>query len=149
MKSLELKKISGKGLRVLVVHTRWNSEIVNELVSLCLETLRESGCEVVVKDVPGCYELPFACQTLLASTTESFDGAVAIGLLIKGQTMHFEYISTATTSGLMQAQLELRKPIVFGVLTCLTEEQAKARIQHAKEWALTAIEMCLLKGCTK
>ena len=81
---------------------------------------------------------------------------IAIGCLIKGETMHFEYIADATSHGLMKAQLDIGKPIVFGVLTCLTEEQAKARAgltpnghNHGYDWGITAVEMARVQNKLK
>ena len=79
------------------------------------------------------------------------NAVIAIGCLIKGETMHFEYIAEATSHGLMDVQLKTGTPVVFGVLTCLTDEQALARAgltpnghNHGYDWAITAIEMANL-----
>ena len=77
-----------------------------------------------------------------------FDAIIAIGVLIKGETMHFEYIADATSHGLMRVQLDLGVPIIFGLLTVLTEEQGKARAglsegthNHGEEWGQAAVEL--------
>ncbi|KAJ3326294.1 oligosaccharyl transferase stt3 subunit [Boothiomyces sp. JEL0866] len=142
------------------LHTRWNSPIVNLLVEGARNTLLESGVSpenIVLHNVPGAYELPFATQKLLkksANSSQPFDAAISIGVLIKGSTMHFEYIADATSQGLMRVGLDLGIPVVFGVLTCLTEEQAFVRAgdaskgsnahNHGIDWAHTAIEMATL-----
>lgn len=78
----------------------------------------------------------------------AFDAIIAIGVLIKGDTMHFEYIADAVSHGLMRVQLDTGVPVVFGVLTVLNEDQAKARAgvtsgghNHGEDWGLAAVEM--------
>ena len=84
-----------------------------------------------------------------------FDAVISIGVLIKGETMHFEYIADAVSHGLMRVGLDMSVPVIFGVLTCLNEEQAWMRAggqpgeskqghNHGKDWAETAVEMALL-----
>ncbi|KAI8905011.1 6,7-dimethyl-8-ribityllumazine synthase [Gorgonomyces haynaldii] len=153
VKGLKLEKINGAGLKVLIVHTRWNDKIVNELVKGCVDTLLENQVrreDIVIKSVPGSFELPYGTRKLLENS--HFDAAISIGVLIKGSTMHFEYIADATSHGLMRVGLDLNKPVIFGVLTCLTEEQAFQRAglgpnshNHGQDWAVSAIEMALLK----
>ncbi|KAK4131980.1 Lumazine synthase [Trichocladium antarcticum] len=89
--------------------------------------------------------------TTVAATTVStgpFDAIIAIGVLIKGETMHFEYISESVSNGLMRVSLDTGMPVIFGVLTVLTDEQAKARAgiiegshNHGEDWGLAAVEM--------
>lgn len=137
------------------------------------KTLKECQVKdenVFVVDVPGSYELPFACSkvigtgapsrlmwarqtpcSLILGTAGKYDVVIAIGCLIKGQTMHFEYIAEATAHGLMEVQLKTGIPVIFGVLTCLTDDQALARAglttsghNHGIDWAITAVEMANL-----
>lgn len=82
----------------------------------------------------------------------AFDALIAIGVLIKGETMHFEYIADSVTHGLMRVQLDTGVPVVFGVLTVLSEDQAKARAgvlagshNHGEDWGLAAVEMAVKK----
>jgi 6,7-dimethyl-8-ribityllumazine synthase len=85
--------------------------------------------------------------------SQPFDAVIAIGVLIKGQTMHFEYISDAVSHGLMRVQLDTGVPVIFGVLTALSEEQALLRAgigkgddkghNHGLDWALAAVEMAI------
>lgn len=144
------KKLDATGSKILIVHTRWNLPIVNELVSACEKTLKEMGAEVVFAEVPGCYELPFACTKLGVNPT--IKAVIAVGVLIKGETMHFEYIADATSQGLMRVGLDIHKPLIFGVLTCLNESQAWSRAgkgegshNHGEDWAYAAVEMIKLK----
>ena len=90
MKELQLKKVNGNGLKVLIIHTRWNSEIVGQLVVGSKQVLEANGCIVTVRDVPGAYELPFATQQLI----KDYDACIPIGVLIKG----FAIVSYIPTS---------------------------------------------------
>lgn len=117
-------------LRVGIIRTTWNDTLVTSLSSQCKQALLSSGITVGnivtdVYDVPGAFELPFAAQRLAASG--SVDAIVCFGVLIKGETQHFEYISAAVASGLMQVQLSTNVPVLYGVLNCTTLSQAEAR----------------------
>lgn len=155
----------GKELRVLLVYARWNAKITDALVEGAQSELKAAGHKVVLQSVPGSWELPFAIRSQLTSAHaqgdllgsssagsgpagNEFDAAIAIGCLIKGETMHFEYIADAVAHGLMRTSLDLNIPVIFGVLTVLNEAQAEARAgiptgshNHARDWARAAIEM--------
>jgi 6,7-dimethyl-8-ribityllumazine synthase len=124
MKGVTNLNLSGQSLKITIVHTRWNTEIVQSLVNSCQSTLSSLGCSVTLHSVPGAFELPLACQFITTSPSPP-DAVIAIGCLIKGETMHFEYISDATSQALMQLGLKTNVPVIFGVLTCLNEEQAR------------------------
>ncbi|KAI8912004.1 hypothetical protein DFJ77DRAFT_85185 [Powellomyces hirtus] len=153
------QRADGKGLRILIVHTRWNLPVVTALLNGCVNSLKEHGVfDITIRDVAGCFELPFGVSSLLSQGT--YDAAIAIGVLIKGSTMHFEYIADASTSGLMRVGLDSKKPVIFGVLTCLTEEQSKQRAgiagpngdeghNHGADWGAAAVEMARLNGAGK
>jgi 6,7-dimethyl-8-ribityllumazine synthase len=140
-------------LRVLIVHARWNAHIVDALVHAAKRALIEKHhlhpTHIDVKTVPGCFELPLACKKLAKSG--NYQAVIAIGVLIKGDTMHFEYIAQAATQGLMNVGLEMNVPVVFGILTCLNEKQALQRAgmegghNHGEDWGSAAVEMALLK----
>lgn len=156
IKGIEKKsKLDGSALHVVVIHTEWNQPVVGPLVTGCVDTLRANGCDKVdVVVVPGAFELPFACQRLIKQDA-SIDAVVAIGCLIKGDTMHFEYICESVSHGLMRVGLDTNVPVIFGVLTCNTEEQALQRAgvvpghhNHGPEWATAAITMAQLKAKT-
>ena len=135
----------GRGLRFAIVKSMWNDKVVNALVDGCVDTLRDMGStDVTIETVGGAFELPLAAQALAKSL--QFDGILAIGCLIKGETMHFEYISSAAVDGLMRVGLDSGVPVLNGVLNVLTEDQALARAglieTHGNEgvgWAKTAI----------
>lgn len=139
------------GYRVAVVTTQWNTAVVSALSEACVATLKGLGVGTVLQHtVPGAYELPYAAATLLDSG--SVDAVVCIGVLIKGETMHFEYISQAVSSALMDLQCRPGSaPVVFGVLTCLTEAQAMDRAgmtgahNHGVDWGNAAVHMINLR----
>jgi 6,7-dimethyl-8-ribityllumazine synthase len=138
---------SGSGRRVAVLASRFNEPIVKKLVDGALEALLKYG--VVFEDidvvwVPGAWELPGAARRLLE--TERYDGIVAVGAVIRGETAHFDFIAGEASRGLAEASADSETPIGFGVLTCDTEEQAEARAGGAhgnKGWdaAVATLEM--------
>lgn len=139
-----------QALRIGVISTRWNAEYVNALLTDVKSTLKEKEMKddsIVYMQVPGAYEIPVAARLMCAA--QKVDAVICLGVLIKGETDHYDYIAEAVSSGLMDLQLSLSIPIVFGVLCCATNEQAEERSlgdkSHAKEWALTAIEMAQLR----
>jgi 6,7-dimethyl-8-ribityllumazine synthase len=77
--------------------------------------------------VPGSYEVPWAAQQLIQTAQNSLDAVLCFGVLIKGETMHFEYISSSVSSAIMNLQMSTGVPILYGILNCLTLEQAAAR----------------------
>jgi len=119
---------SGVGRRIAVVASRFNEPIVQKLLDGALDALVKYGVafeDIDVVWVPGAWELPTAARWLLAS--ERYDGVVAVGAVIRGETAHFDYIAGEASRGLAAASAESETPIGFGVLTCDTDEQAEAR----------------------
>ncbi|KAL8641562.1 MAG: hypothetical protein Q9228_001637 [Teloschistes exilis] len=193
----ETQAYDGSSLRIAIVHARWNTAVINALLEGTKKALIKTGVtdeNIVVQDVPGSYELPYAVQRIYAasqiqsSTSTSaftpsatdllsstamtdltpgplpetsstrpsatakasvapFDAIIAVGVLIKGETMHFEYIADAVSHGLMRVQLDAGVPVVFGLLTVLNEEQAMARAGmtgthcHGEDWGAAAVEL--------
>lgn len=142
--------LDGTEVRVGILRTRWHDEIVSDLVSGVRTSLTEAKVQesnIIQYDVPGAFELPLACRYLALSGT--VDAIVPIGVLIKGETTHFEVISDSVTSGLMQVGLSTGIPVVFGVLTAMTEEQAVARStgtnNHGLQWGKAAVDMATLR----
>ncbi|SCU80985.1 LAFA_0C02146g1_1 [Lachancea sp. 'fantastica'] len=145
------QKYNGSGLKVGIVHARWNRQVIDALVKGAIDKMLSLGVkeeDIHVETVPGSFELPFAAKKL--SEKYHFDVVIPIGVLIKGSTMHFEYISDATTQALMRLQESINIPVIFGLLTCLTEEQALARAgldeaksmhNHGEDWGAAAVEM--------
>ncbi len=138
---------SGVGRRVVVLASRFNEPIVKKLVDGALEALIKYGVafeDIDVVWVPGAWELPIAARWLLA--TERYDGLVALGAVIRGETAHFDYIAGEASRGLATVSADSELPIGFGVLTCDTDEQAEARAGGAhgnKGWdaAIATLEM--------
>ncbi len=138
------------GCRFAIVVSRYNEDITAGLLAgarLALKDAEVRDEDVTIVRVPGAFEIPLAAQRL--AETGRFDAVVCLGCLIKGDTMHFEYIASATSHGIMQAAAITGVPITFGVLTTLTEEQAVARSAEGpenkgRESALAAIEMATL-----
>jgi len=136
--------------RFAIVVSRFNPEITEGLLQGARRTLAEAGVGddgITLVRVPGAFEIPLAAMRL--AETEQFDAVIGIGCLIKGDTMHFEYIAQAASTGMMEASLATGVPIAFGVLTTLTDEQAAARAadndeNKGREAALAAIEMATL-----
>jgi 6,7-dimethyl-8-ribityllumazine synthase len=136
--------------RFAIVAARFNADFTEGLLRGALAALMDAGVaesEVVVLRVPGAFELPVTARHLAASGR--FDAVIALGCLIKGDTMHFEYIAAAVSQGLMQVSTETGIPVAFGVLTTLTEEQAAARSadgpdNKGREVGAAAVEMAAL-----
>lgn len=121
------------GLRVAVVASQWHTTVTDGLLDGARRSLRDSKVEdVTVVRVPGTFELPVATARLAAA---GFDAIVALGVVIRGGTPHFEYVCEAATMGLTAVAERTGVPIGFGVLTCDTEEQAidRAGLAGSKE----------------
>jgi 6,7-dimethyl-8-ribityllumazine synthase len=118
------ESIDGTGLAIAVVAGEWHEEISQGLIDGALRFLDQCGATSTLVRVPGSFELPLACQKALEN---GFDGAVALGVIIRGGTPHFEYVSQAATSGLTQVALTTGKPVGFGVLTLDDEQQGLDR----------------------
>jgi 6,7-dimethyl-8-ribityllumazine synthase len=117
-------EIDGRGMKVTIVAGRWHTTITNGLLAGAHKALAESGADVTEIRVPGSFELPVVAQAALESGA---DGVVALGVIIRGGTPHFEYVSDAATSGLTQVSIRAGKPIGFGVLTLDDEQQGLER----------------------
>ena len=138
------------GYRFAIVVSRFNPEITDGLLAGAREALAEAEVrddDVTLVRVPGAFELPMAAQRLAESGR--FDAVICLGCLIKGDTMHFEYIADAATRGIAEVGLATGVPVAFGVLTTLTDEQAAVRARpdagnKGREAAAAAVEMATL-----
>ncbi len=138
---------NGENYRVAIVVAEWNDKITFALRDGAIQTLKKAGVKkenIHVYQVPGSYELPYAAFTVLQNY--SFDAAICLGCVIQGETPHFDYICQAVSKGCMDAQLQLKRPVIFGVLTTLDMAQAEARAggKHGNkgaEAAHTALKM--------
>lgn len=120
-----IERLAGAGLRVGVVAASWHQAVMDGLLEGARTALNDAGVsepEVVL--VPGSFELPVAAMRL---ARDGCDAVVALGVVIRGGTPHFEYVCRAATDGLTRVALDTGVPIGFGVLTCDTEEQALDR----------------------
>lgn len=142
--------LSAAGLRIGVIASRFNDEIVSGLIEgalTCLERHGASGDDVSLFRVPGAFEIPTVAARLVE--LGSFDALVTLGCLLKGDTPHFDFISAQVTNELSRVAVKTRFPVAFGVITCNTYEQAVERSSPGpgnKGWeaALAAIEMANL-----
>jgi 6,7-dimethyl-8-ribityllumazine synthase len=136
--------------KVAIVAARFNQEIVDELLAGCLRRLKELGVgeqRVTVERVPGAFELPLGARALCG--TKRFAAVICLGAVVRGDTPHFDYVAGECARGIMQVGLKEKLPVIFGVLTTNTEEQARDRIGgkhgHAGERAAeAALEMIAL-----
>jgi 6,7-dimethyl-8-ribityllumazine synthase len=142
--------LDGSDVRVGIIRARWHEDLTGSLVDGVKESLTQCGVKpdnIIVSEVPGAFELPLAARFLALSGT--VDVVVPIGLLIKGDTYHFEVIADTVTSSLMSIGLSTGIPVIFGVLTVNTEQQAKDRSvganNHGLQWGMAAVEMALLR----
>src|SRR3954452_24575328 len=124
---------SGTGRRMAVIASRFNEPIVKKLVDGALEALVKSGVafdDIDVIWVPGAWELPIAARWLVS--TERYDGIVAVGAVIRGETAHFDYIADEASRGLAAISAEFETPVGFGDLSCDADEQPEARAGGAR-----------------
>lgn len=142
--------LDAKGLRVALVVSRWNEVVVDRLLAGALDCLVRHGADpgaLTVVKVPGSWELPLVAAKLAAGG--SCDAIVALGALVRGETPHFDLLAAAVAKGLANAGQSSGLPVIFGVLTCDTMEQAIDRAGGKagnKGWdaAQAAIEMASL-----
>lgn len=141
----------GQGLRVCVVVSRWNEFVTRRLLEGAERVLRERGVAedgVTVAWVPGAFELPTAA--LWAAGSGRFDAVICLGAVIRGETAHFEYVAGGAAEGIRLAAQRTGVPVIFGVLTVDTVDQALSRTggkdgHKGEEAALAAIEMANLR----
>jgi 6,7-dimethyl-8-ribityllumazine synthase len=124
--------VDGTGLDIVVIAGHWHEEITNGLIAGATRALDESGASHRLVRVPGSFELPVAARAALDAGA---DAVVALGVIIRGGTPHFEYVSDAATSGLTQVTIQTGKPVGFGVLTLDDEQQGldRAGLPGSKE----------------
>ena len=117
--------VDGRGLRVAVVAASWHTTVMDGLLDGSRRALAEAGVEDVREvRVPGSFELPVAAARL---ARDGYDAVVALGVVVRGGTPHFDYVCQAATSGLTQVSVDTGVPVGFGVLTCDDEAQALDR----------------------
>lgn len=137
-----------KDALVVLVKTEWNAVIVDELEHGCRKIFAGHGIQSATIVVPGAIEIPFAisqCHLQMPSAA----AFIALGCVVRGGTPHFEYVCQSVTTGITQLNLTLDVPVIFGVLTVDSQQQAEERIggihgHKGEEAALTAIKMMIL-----
>lgn len=153
MKTEELKgDVPGRGATIGVVVASWNSFITDKLLQGALNILDAKGfgeTQRLVVRCPGAYEIPFSAKMLLPRV----DGVITLGAVIRGDTPHFDYVCEAVNNGVMQLNMEYDKPVVFGVLTTDTVQQATERADENSDFgnkgaeaALALLEMISLRN---
>ena len=139
--------LRGIGLRIGIVWSRFNEEIVQALVTACDKQLVELGVaaeDIDVVSVPGALEIPLALQVLALERrgfARRYDALVALGAVVRGDTYHFDVVSNESARGILDVQLDTGVPVANGVLTTDTEDQARARVSKGAEAARVAVEM--------
>jgi 6,7-dimethyl-8-ribityllumazine synthase len=123
---------NGEGLKITIVAGRWHEQITEGLLAGAYRALEAAGVEITEVRVPGSFELPVASKAALEAGA---DAVVALGVIIRGGTPHFEYVSAAATDGLTRVALDTGKPVGFGVLTLDDEQQGldRAGLEGSKE----------------
>ena len=148
-------QLDAQGFRFAIVASRWNDFISSRLVEGALDALSRLGADekaVDVYRVPGAFEIPLLALTLAES--EKFDAVICVGTIIRGQTPHFEYITAEVTRGIGEAGLQTGVPVVYGVVTADTVDQAIDRAgvklgNKGFEAATTAVELVNLYKAVK
>jgi 6,7-dimethyl-8-ribityllumazine synthase len=139
----------GEGLHIGIVWSRFNEEIVRELLTACDKQLVELGVEAAdidVVSVPGALEIPLVLQAMALErrgfASRRYDALIALGAVVRGETYHFEVVANESARGILDVQLETGVPVANGVLTSNTEEQARSRAAvKGAESARVAVEM--------
>ena len=126
-------EVSGEGLKVFVIASSWHTTIMDGLIAGARKELVRSGAtDVTVWRVPGAFELPLAAELALDKGAQV---VIALGVVIRGETPHFDYVCDAATQGLTQVQINRKVPIGFGLLTVNTEQEAlnRAGLANSRE----------------
>ncbi len=140
-------ELSAKGFRFAIVASRWNDEIVSRLIDgarMALAELHADADAVVLFRVPGAFEIPLCAQK--AAESGRFDAVICLGVIIRGDTPHFDYIAASAARGIGEAGLRTGVPLLFGVITADNIEQANERSANDKnnkgyEAAIAAVEI--------
>jgi 6,7-dimethyl-8-ribityllumazine synthase len=142
---------SGAGMRIGIVVAEWNIAITGALLDGAVNSLLQNGLvenDIIIKYVPGSFELTFGAQLLCED--KSLDGIICLGCVIQGETRHFDFICNAVSNGITNVSLKYNKPVIFGLLTPNTLQQAQDRAggKHGNkgdEAAITTVKMVALK----
>lgn len=143
-------QLAAKGKRFGIVASRFNDFITKQLIEGCVDALSRHGADkekIELALVPGAFEIPLIAQKL--AKTKSFDAIVCLGTIIRGSTPHFDYIASEVSKGIAKVSLDSGIPVIFGIITADTIEQAIERAgtkdgNKGKDAAMSAIEMANL-----
>ena len=128
-----------KKIKVCIVRSKYNE--TSQLLKTATQELKKKKISYKVIDVPGAFEIP----VVIARNINKFDGFIALGSIIRGDTPNFDFISSAITNGLIQLSILSKKPIGNAVLTCLNKKQAKLRVKKGYEAAIAVSEVFNVK----
>jgi len=153
--TLDEGNISAQQFRFAVISARFNDFIVNQMVTGAVDCLKQHDCSeenIEFFKVPGAFEIPVMADRLCRE--KKYDAVICLGAVIRGETAHFEFVSSAVSSGILQVSLKYGIPCIFGVLTTDTIEQAMERAgtkssNKGRDFALAAIEMAEIFKKTK
>jgi 6,7-dimethyl-8-ribityllumazine synthase len=140
-------KLDAKGIRFAIVISRFNSFVSNRLLTGAMDGLERSGAkqdDITVVWVPGSFEIPLTAKKVAES--QKYDAVICLGVLLRGETPHFDHLSSVITKGIGTVSLDSGIPVIYGVLTCNTMEQAVERAglksgNKGFDAAMSAIEM--------
>lgn len=155
-------KLDGAGLHIGLVYTRQCWKIVDSLVTACrgellLKGVSRSDIHELQVSLP--FEIPYAMKSLMKASPTKLDAVVVVGCMVKGATMSFEFVAEAVTRASMKIGMKMKTPVIYGVLTCLDEHQARVcagltgdedktrSCSYGVEWAQSAIEMAHINNC--
>lgn len=136
---------------IVIVRTEWNNGIVNRLEEGCKVVLEELKVPYKIILVPGALEIPFAIKDHADRSGEIPGAYIALGCVIRGDTPHFDYVCRGVTDGVVKLNLQLKAPVIFGVLTVENHLQAEERVggihgHKGKEAAVTALKMMAISA---
>jgi 6,7-dimethyl-8-ribityllumazine synthase len=138
--------LAGEGMCIGIVMSRFNPDIGEGLLAACVSELKRLGVDeanIEIASVPGALEIPLVLQTMAQS--DRYDGLIALGAVIRGETYHFEVVSNDSCRAVMEVQLDTGIPVANGILTCEDDDQALARTQaKGSDCAQAAVEMANL-----
>lgn len=149
---LQTAGILSRDACIVLVKTEWNAKVVDQLERGCIAELEKGGIKkILVLTVPGAVEIPFAIKNYWENTSKKNkpNAFISLGCVIKGDTPHFDYVCKMVADGILQLNLMLPVPSIFGILTVNSEEQAMERIggkhgHKGEEAAITALKMIAL-----
>lgn len=150
--------ILSKDACIVIVKTEWNAAVIDELENGAIRILKENGIEDIrTITVPGAFEIPFGVKAYWESNKAKSNrpcAFITLGCVLRGDTPHFEYVCRAVTDGVLQLNLQLPVPVIFGVLTVDNQLQADERIggrhgHKGEEAAITALKMMVFNNSIK